>query len=182
MLRKILNLFLIVLVFIYIVFEEVIWEKTAKPLIELFNKLNLLLNLEEKIKNLNSYVVLIFFLLIFVFVEVLGIYAGILFLQAKIITAIFIYLLKIPVAVFILWFFDITKDKLLKFRWFNFLYTHLILAIEKLKNSKTYILIKEKTLYIKEFLKEKLTFSKGELRAKIATVYRKIKEKFAFKK
>ncbi len=61
-------------------------------------------------------------MVLFLFVELLGIYAAILFFQAKIFLAIFVYLLKLPLAIFILWFFDITKDKLMQFRWFEYLY------------------------------------------------------------
>lgn len=41
MYKRILNIFLIVLVFIYIIFEELIWEKFAKPIITLISNLQL---------------------------------------------------------------------------------------------------------------------------------------------
>ena len=107
MYKKILNIFLIVLVFIYIIFEELIWEKFAKPIITLISSLQLIQNLIPKILALNSYFILIFFVSIFVIVELIGIYAGILFISGHIFSAVFIYVLKIPVAAFIFWFFNI---------------------------------------------------------------------------
>lgn len=103
MYKKILNIFLIVLVFIYIIFEELIWEKFAKPIITLISSLQLFQKLVPKILALNSYFILIFFVSIFVIVELIGIYAGILFISGHIFSAVFIYVLKIPVAAFIFW-------------------------------------------------------------------------------
>lgn len=77
MYKKILNIFLIVLVFIYIIFEELIWEKFAKQIITLISNLQLFQKLVPKILALNSYFILIFFVSIFVIVELIGIYAGI---------------------------------------------------------------------------------------------------------
>ena len=63
MYKKILNIILIILVFIYIIFEELVWEKFAKPLINLISKLQLFTNFIPKILALNSYLILIFFVI-----------------------------------------------------------------------------------------------------------------------
>ena len=55
MYKKILNIFLIVLVFIYIIFEELVWEKLAKPIIKLISNLVLFKEITPKILSLNSY-------------------------------------------------------------------------------------------------------------------------------
>lgn len=180
MYKKILNLFLIVLVFIYIIFEELIWEKFAKPIITLISNLQLFQNLIPKILALNSYFILIFFVSIFVIVELIGIYAGILFISGNIISAIFIYILKIPVAAFIFWFFNITKPKLLEFRWFEFVYNYIILIISKIKNSSIYIMIKEKAYMLKNSLKERISSTKTGLKTKIIGIYKFLKQKYKF--
>ena len=72
MYHKILNITLIILVFIYIIFEELVWEKFAKPIILLISKFQLFTNFAPKILALNSYVILIFFVttLFFAFIEI----------------------------------------------------------------------------------------------------------------
>ena len=106
MLKKLFDLFLILLVLIYILFEELVWEKTAKPIVRFISKFVLKFDIFEKlilkIDNLGSYWILSIFMVLFLFVELLGIYAAILFFQAKIFLAIFVYLLKLPLAIFIL--------------------------------------------------------------------------------
>ncbi|MDD3054506.1 MAG: hypothetical protein PHE16_01380 [Aliarcobacter sp.] len=180
MYKKILNIFLIVLVFIYIIFEELIWEKFAKPIITLISSLQLFQNLIPRILALNSYFILIFFVSIFVIVELIGIYAGILFISGHVISAIFIYVLKIPIAAFIFWFFNIVKPKLLEFRWFEFIYNYIILIISKIKNSSIYIMIKEKAYMLKKSLKEKIFSTRSVLKSKLISIYKLLKQKYKF--
>jgi hypothetical protein len=165
MYKKILNIFLIVLVFIYIIFEELVWEKLAKTILNFISNLSLLKDFTPKILALNSYFILIFFISIFVIVELIGVYAGILFISGHIFSAVFIYILKIPVAAFIFWFFNITKERLLEFKWFNFIYNKLIIMIEKIKNSSSYILIKEN-----------IFSTRSKLKKKIMSIYRLLKK------
>ena len=59
MLKKLFDLFLILLVLIYILFEELVWEKTAKPIVRFISKFVLKFDIFEKlilkIDNLGSY-------------------------------------------------------------------------------------------------------------------------------
>ena len=107
MYKKILNIFLTIFVFSYIIFEELIWERLAKPIFSYISTLELFRDLEPKILALNSYIILFIFLIPFVIVELLGIYAGILFISGNILFGIVLYLSKIPIAVVIFWFFNI---------------------------------------------------------------------------
>lgn len=177
MYKKILNIFLIVLVFLYIVFEELIWEKFAKPIINLISNLQLFTKLIPKILALNSYFILIFFVSTFVIVELIGIYAGVLFISGHIITAILIYILKIPVAAFIFWFFSIAKSKLLEFKWFEFIYNSLISAIYRIKHSLIYNMIKDKASDIKKSLKENIFTVRSRFKQKLIHIYRLLKQK-----
>lgn len=180
MYKKILNIFLIVLVFIYIIFEELIWEKFAKPIITLISSLHLFTKLIPKILALNSYFILVFFISIFVVVEFIGVYAGVLFLSGHIFTATFIYILKIPVAAFIFWFFNIVKPKLLEFRWFELIYNSLISAIYKIKHSSIYVMIKDKSITLKKSLKENIFSTKNRFKQKLITIYKFLKQKYKF--
>ena len=178
MYKKILNIFLTILVFTYIIFEELIWERLAKPIFLYISTLELFKDLEPKILALNSYLILFIFLIPFIIVELLGIYAGILFVSGNILLGIVLYLSKIPIAVVIFWFFNIAKDILLQFRWLNFIYKKLILIIEKIKHSKIYLMIQERTSMIKDEIKKRFFISKIGLKEKIIEIYKLLKDKF----
>ena len=180
MYHKILNITLIILVFIYIIFEELVWEKFAKPIILLISKFQLFTNFAPKILALNSYVILIFFVSTFVIVEVIGIYAGLLFVSGHMTSAILIYVLKVPVAAFIFWFFSIAKYKLLEFKWFEITYTYLMSIISKIKNSSIYIMIKEKSYELKKSIKNKFFSTRSKFKKKAIYIYRLLKQKIKF--
>lgn len=180
MYHKILNIILIILVFIYIIFEELVWEKFAKPIILLISKFQLFTNFAPKILALNSYVILIFFVSTFVIVEVIGIYAGLLFVSGHMTSAILIYVLKVPVAAFIFWFFSIAKYKLLEFKWFEITYTYLMSIISKIKNSSIYIMIKEKSYELKKSIKNKFFSTRSKFKKKAIYIYRLLKQKIKF--
>ena len=178
MYQKIVNIFLTILVFIYIIFEELIWDRLAKPIFSYISDLELFKDLEPKILALNSYLILFIFLIPFIIVELLGIYAGILFVSGNILLGIVLYLSKIPVAVVIFWFFNITKDILLQFRWLNFIYKNLILIIDKIKHSKIYVMIQDKTSMIKDEIKKIFFTSKTDFKQEIVEIYKFLKDKF----
>ena len=54
MYKRIINFLLIFLVFVYIIFEELIWDKFAKPIISYISNFSLFKNLIPKILALNS--------------------------------------------------------------------------------------------------------------------------------
>ena len=128
--------------------------------------------------SLNSYLILFIFLIPFIVVELLGVYAGILFVSGKILFGILLYLSKIPIAVVIFWFFNITKDILLQFRWLNFIYKNLILIIDKIKHSKIYLMIQDKTSMIKDEIKKRFFISKIGFKENIIEIYKLLKDKF----
>ena len=84
----------------------------------------------------------------------------------------------IPVAVVIFWFFNITKDVLLQFRWLNFIYKNLILIIDKIKHSKIYLMIQNKTSLIKYEIKKIFFTSKSDFKQEIVEIYKFLKDKF----
>ncbi|MDN5064459.1 hypothetical protein [Aliarcobacter butzleri] len=167
MYKRIINFLLIFLVFVYIIFEELIWDKFAKPIISYISNFSLFKNLTPKILALNSYIILIIFIIPFFLVELLGVYAGFVFISGHIILGTFLYLLKIPIAALIFWYFNTTKERLLEFVWFKYIYEKLVLFINKIKNSKAYSLIKENFF-----------ISKSRLKEKIVRIYKLLKSKF----
>ena len=178
MIKKIINIFLTFLVFTYIIFEELIWDRLAKPIFSYISNLELFKDLEPKILALNSYLILFIFLIPFIIVEFLGIYAGILFVSGKILLGIVLYISKIPIAVVIFWFFNIAKDRLLQFRWLNFIYKNLILIIDKIKHSKIYLMIQDKTSMIKDEIKKRFFISETDFKQKVIDIYKFLKDKF----
>ncbi|MDY0051965.1 MAG: hypothetical protein RBR65_05425 [Aliarcobacter sp.] len=180
MYKKILNIILIILVFIYIIFEELVWEKFAKPIINFISKLQLFTKIIPKILALNSYIILIFFVGTFLIVELIGIYAGLLFVSGNVTSAILIYVLKVPVAAFIFWFFSIVKYKLLEFKWFEVTYNYLMLIISKIKNSLIYTMIKEKAYELKKSIKEKFFSTRNKFKKKAVYIYKLLKQKIKF--
>ena len=177
---RILHFFLTVVVFIYILFEELFWETIAYPIYAYIHNLKLLKKLEHIILKLPSWFILTFFLLIFVQVEILGIFAGALFLDGKIISATLLYLGKIPISAFAFWLFKISKEKLLSFNWFKISYDFIITKIEWLKNTNIYKNIKYQAHQIKTYMKiwKQRYLPQGILRKKIKYIYRHIKKLF----
>ena len=64
-----------------------------------------------------------------------------------------VYALKIPIAAFTFWLFDLTKDKLMTFHWLETAYDYILRLIEKFVNSSLHVYIKEKILAIRSITK-----------------------------
>lgn len=153
---KVANTLLTVLVFIYLIFEELIWERIAEPIYGFIRELKILHKLEIVILNLNRYALLIFFLALFAAVEILGVVAIGLLAEGQVILATVIYAGKIPIAAFTFWVFKIAQDKLMTFAWFKFCYGWLLAQILKIKTSTIYVNIKIKIVSVKSWFKSLL--------------------------
>ena len=173
--KKLVNFLLTLVVLVYIVFEELIWERFATPIIRYFNSLKILSKLEEILQKFPSWVIMILFLLMFVPVELLGVYAGKLFLEGKFIHGTLIYAGKIPIAAFTFWLFRVSKEKLLEFRWFEKSYLWIMNIIEKIKSSEIYHNIKAKSTAIKVYVKTRFFQDKSTVKKKIQVIYRRLK-------
>lgn len=152
--RKLINALLTVLVFIYLVLEELIWERIAEPIYVFIRELKILQALEAVILRLNRYAVLILFLVLFVLVELIGIVAIGLFAQGQVMLASVIYFGKIPITAFTFWLFKIAKAKLMSFAWFEFSYEWLMTVLLKIKTSAIYVNIKAKIVSVKTWFKD----------------------------
>jgi len=173
--KKLLHIVLTLLVFIYIIFEELVWETIAKPIYEYLHSLKILKKIEFYIHKLNRYILLILFLALFIKVELLGLYAVALLAQGKVISGVVLYSFKIPIGAFTFWLFKISKDKLMSFGWFKALYTFTMYLIDKIKECEIYKEVKESTKEIKEFFKENFK-NRSSLKLKIKKIYTSIKK------
>jgi len=180
--HKLISLLQLLLVLIYIVFEELIWEGISKPIYEFIHSLKILQKVEVLLHAVNAYVILVIFVLMLVFVELLGMYAGILFVSGKIWHGLTLYLAKIPIAAFTFWMFRVTEDKLMRFAWFKWIYDRIMKFIDWIKFLDVYKstldrikLWKEKIRAWRLEIKEKYFSKEGTFISKIKQLYTVIK-------
>lgn len=153
MLSLVFNIPLTILILIYLILEELIWERIAEPVYKFFHSLKILQRLESSVHALNRYALLIIFLSLFVAVEALGVVSLALFSQGQVIIGVVLYAAKIPIAAFTFWLFRVAQDKLLTFTWFKYCYGALLTLLNKIKTSPIYLGIKTKTLNVKLWFK-----------------------------
>ena len=159
----------------YILFEELVWERFAQPIIRFINRLKILQKTSEYLQTVNSKIILVLFILLFITVELQGLYAASLFVQGKVIHGVLVYAGKIPVSAFTFWLFRAVKTKLMEFIWFERAYIYIILFIEKITHSLTYLDIKSKIAPIKQYFKAKVFNGKGVFKKKVQTMYAKLR-------
>lgn len=176
LLHKLGHIALTFLVFVYIIFEELVWETIAKPIYEFVHALKILQKVEVLIHQLHRLVLLILFLILFIKVELLGITAVALLAKGKVYSGVLLYLGKIPVGAFTFWLFRISKDKLMTFGWFKTLYDFIMYLIDKIKASQIYREIKTKSAAIKQVTKEKITTFKTKYFSKESSIKQRIKK------
>jgi len=152
--NRLISLLQLMAVLIFILFEELIWEGIAKPIYQRIHELRILQTIEQKLKSVNPAVILILFILLLLTVEMLGIYAGILFLKGHFFLGLFLYLTKIPIAAFTFWMFRVSENKLMQFGWFRWLYGHLMKIIDRLKDLPVYQKTMKQIKYLKAEAKE----------------------------
>jgi hypothetical protein len=173
--KRVLNFVLTILVLVFIIFEELVWDRFATPIINYISKLKILKKLEIYLQKMDSKILLVTFVVIFALVEFLGLYAGSLFLSGKPLHGALIYAAKIPIAAFTFWMFGATKSKLLEFNWFKKSYYFTVGVIDKIKKSKIYLSIKDRSTKIKEYIKNNILNKKTTIKDRIKAIYRKFK-------
>jgi len=184
--HKLITLFQLILVIGYIIFEEIIWEGIAHPIYRYVHSLKILQKMEEKLRAVNAYVILVLFMVMLASVEALGLYAGYLFVSGNMVIGLSIYLMKIPIAAFTFWMFRVTEEKLMQFGWFELIYGKIMASIawlksleiylgtvDLLKRTKAYVKVRVREIREKYFLKES-PFVKRLKRLK--RLYRSIKQ------
>lgn len=180
--NKFISLFQLLLVIIYILFEELIWEGIAKPVYQAIHGLKMLQKIETKLEKANAHVILGIFVVLLVIVEAAGIYAGMLFVSGQVLIGLVLYISKIPIAAFTFWLFRITEDKLMQFGWFKWLYDKLISGIDWLKSREMYIstmkrlkMLKERIKVFMARLKEKYFSKESPFIDRIKHLYKTVK-------
>jgi len=181
--NRLTSLLQLILVLIYIIFEELIWEGIAKPIYAFVHSLKILQKVEIKLHSVHASVILVIFVLLLGAVEALGIYAGILFVSGQALLGMTLYLFKIPIAAVTFWIFRITEDKLMQFRWFKWLYDWIMKGIDWLKSREIYMQTMERLAIVKASIKKRLKAMKEKYFSqespfiiKIKHLYKTVKE------
>ena len=176
--NRTLLIFQLLLVIIYIIFEEIIWEGVAKPIYQYIHSFKILQTIETKLQNFNNYIILFIFISLLLLVETFGLYAGVLFVSGHIILGLSLYIAKLPIAGFTFWLFRATEDKLMAFGWFAFLYNQIVRFMDWIKSTQIYkdtISYSAKIkIYIKDF-KSKYFANKSQFIEKLKKLYYSIK-------
>ena len=171
----------VLLVMTFVIFEELVWDVFAKPVYEYISKLEILKSLQKKLEHTNRYLILVIFVLLFATVEAAGVYAGVLLLQGNVLPAVVLYISKIPIAAFTFWLFGVTKDKLLSFDWFRWLYNKIISAFEWVKHTRIYQDVKISISHIKskiKLYKTKLSSGESKILRRYKGLYKRLKQRF----
>ncbi len=173
--NRLTSLLQLILVIIYIIFEELIWEGIARPIYVFVHSLKILQKVEVKLHSVNASVILVIFVLLLAVVEALGIYAGILFVSGQALLGMSLYVSKIPIAAFTFWIFRITEDKLMQFGWFKWIYDWIMKGIDWLKSRDIYIQTMERLATVKASIKKTLKAFKEKYFSKESSFITKIK-------
>jgi len=136
--QRLLLVIQFILVFLFILFEEIIWEGLAKPIYDHIASIHILQKLEKLISISPRHIVLLFFVVLLLGVEGAGLVAGLFFVQGKVLLGTALYIAKIPIAGFTFWLFRVSKSKLLSFIWFAWAYKKLMSGIAWLKDTTIY--------------------------------------------
>ena len=173
--HKFITLLQLILVIVYIIFEEIIWEGVAHPIYRYVHSLKILQKVEEKLHAVNAYVILVLFMVMLASVEALGLYAGYLFVSGNVAIGLSIYLTKIPIAAFTFWMFRVTEDKLMQFGWFKWLYQRIMAFIDWLKSLEIYQSTMQKLKVTKERIKQFFRAIKEKYFSKESAFVRRMK-------
>ncbi|NOQ17580.1 MAG: hypothetical protein GQ581_11030 [Methyloprofundus sp.] len=143
-----------ILVIGYILFEELIWNIFAEPIYRYCKSLIAIEPLKKLFLGMHRYLLLMVFVAILAMAEVMGFVAGYSFVSGNIILGMSVYALKIPVAAFTFWLFDLTKEQLMSFHWLATAYEFVVTWIERFKASAIHVYIKSHILVIRAKLRQ----------------------------
>ncbi len=138
-----------ILVIGYILFEELFWNIFAQPIYHYFKSLIVLEPLKKTFLQMDRYVLLGVFVTILLLAESMGLLAGYFFIEGYLFSGVIVYLLKIPVAAFTFWLFDITKAQLMTFHWLKVAYEWIMRMVDIMLGSTIHLYIKARILAIR---------------------------------
>jgi len=168
----------LVLILLFIVFEEIIWEGIAQPIYNYVHSLNIVKRLETHLAKVNAYVALFIFVTLLIIVEVAGLLAGVLFVKGQILVGGTLYIAKIPLAAFTFWIFKVTKFKMLSFGFVAWIYKRIIAFMNWIKDLETYQVLMQRLKTIKALLKSSFLAFKNRFFPKKSAFVEKFKQMY----
>ncbi|MEQ1637179.1 MAG: hypothetical protein ABL903_10835 [Methylococcales bacterium] len=166
----------VILVLSYLVFEEIIWNTFAKPIFTYLKSLALLDALKQTFLDMNRYLLVSVFIIILGIAEVMGVLSLMTIAQNQVVLGVFIYALKIPIASFTFWLFELTKPQLMTFAWLKVSYETLMKLIDRLVTSSIYLSIKATVKATKQKIRDLATQLKNSVLFKpLVASYRLLK-------
>ncbi len=159
----------------YIIYEELVWERFAQPIVRYIQSLNILKKLEVYLQGVNGSVILFVFVILFAVTEILGLYGGTLLLRGQVLLWALLYVGKVPIAAFTFWLFRVTKPKLMAFSWFEKSYNVMMGWIDWVKDTDIYKSIKTKAVEIKTYIKKNYLREGDSTKKKFKKIYRRLK-------
>jgi len=172
--KKFVNFILYVLLFVYFVFEELVWNRMIAPLYEGIKQFKIIEIFLDFISKQNEYIVLFVFLLSFIPAEWLGYKAAEIFATGKFLLAILVYSLKVPIGIIAFAVLKREKEKLFKFGWFKAIYEFIEDVIDYIKDTEKYKNMKSKFNDLKNEFK-KLSRERSYFKKKVKRIYQKVK-------
>ena len=151
--KKLFTATQVIFITLYIIFEELVWERFAEPIFKYIKHLNLFKKLESYLHNKNRYIILILFILPFLLGELIGLLSPIIALKGYILLGVALYALKLIIVAFAFWLFNVEQKKLLSFKIIDFSYKKIKELSSWVKSSKTFIFLKQKAIQTKLFIK-----------------------------
>ncbi len=173
--NKITHYLFTFIVFGYILYEELVWERFARPIVRYFQSLNILKKAEALLQHVNGGVILFVFVLLFAGTELLGLYGGSLLLRGHVLLWLLLYIAKLPIAAFTFWLFRVTKPKLMAYHWFAKAFNILMGWIDWVKATDIYKSIKTKSAEIKAYIKKNYLREGDSTQKKFKKIYTRLK-------
>ena len=155
LLKTILFTIQVTLILLYLLLEELVWERFAAPIFKYIKYSKPFEKLEKLLNRTNRYIVLTVFIISLIIGEGFGILSPIIAIKGYPTLAIAVYGLKLIIAAFAFWVLNTQKRTLLSFKWFAYLYEKFIFIINWIKDTKIYKSVVETLKIIKKYLKQK---------------------------
>lgn len=168
LLKQYSKILLNIIAIIYVIFDEVFVYLTNK-LNDLIIKYNLFENLNQKLRSLHRYNILILLILVLGVSELIGILSFVFLAKGSLVIFITLYIIKFFPFFVVSYIFKHTKDILLEIDFFKYCYEKICLFTDYLKTMEIIIKIKE----IKNNFKEKLSIKKNVLKEKLKYLIKK---------
>jgi len=136
-----------------VIFIEIFWELGFRKVTKKLEKSKFAIWSEEKIKNLNPYVVLALFGLPFIFMELVGIFAFVALASGHIYIGISLYIFKVFFFIPVHFVLHTGEEQLMSIKWFKRRYDTILEVLKWFKKSQTYVRVHNVSETIKAYMK-----------------------------